>query len=551
MRRRQIVYVVGFVALTVVLLGASLLARNTPLLGLDLKGGVSVVLAPTEDVDSDVIDQTIEIIRNRVDALGVAEPEITRQGDNILVQLPGIEDQERALEVVGTTAELRFRPVLQELQPEGTTLEDLGIDPSATTTTVAPDPNATTTTVDPAAPTTTSTIPPTPDELREQYEAQLGLNVPTTPPEEDTADAVVVLPSFDLDTGEQVARYQLGPAPLVDAADPTKGYVVGTAVDSAEAMFTTEWVVQVDLKNGDQGADQINALATQCRDFDPVACPAGKLGITLDGEVQFAGNISSTATPPFPDGELVITGGYSKGQAEDIALALRYGSLPVELEAQSTQKVSATLGNDAKNAGLAAGAVGLALVAVYVLLYYRLLGAVALASLVLSAALLWVVVAYLGETRGLALTLAGITGLIVSIGVSLDSNIVYFEHMKEDIGNGRTPRSASERSFKGAFSTVVKADVASLIGAGALYFLTVGAVRGFAFYLGLAMVLDLAATYFFLGPAVQLLARRPGFSAHPRRYGLPAGPRSAPDVALATVPASTGGTGTGSSEVIG
>jgi preprotein translocase subunit SecD len=237
----------------------------------------------------------------------------------------------------------------------------------------------------------------------------------------------------------------------------------------------------------------------------------------------------------------VIQGNYSKDEAKDVALALKYGSLPVELEARSTQTVSATLGNDAKNAGIIAGIVGLGLVAIYVLLYYRLLGAVALVSLVLSAGLLWAVIAYLGETRGLALTLAGITGLIVSIGVSLDSNIVYFEHMKEDIKNGRTPRSASERSFKGALSTVIKADVASLIGAGALYFLTVGAVRGFAFYLGLAMILDLAATYFFLGPAVQLIARRPGFNAHPQWYGLPAGPAQPPPTASPSTTAPTPG----------
>jgi len=197
----------------------------------------------------------------------------------------------------------------------------------------------------------------------------------------------------------------------------------------------------------------------------------------------------------------------------------------VQLEPQSTQKVSATLGNDAKTAGIIAGIVGLTLVAIYVMLYYRLLGALALASLVLSSMLLWVVIAYLGETRGLALTLAGITGLIVSIGVSLDSNIVYFEHIKEDISNGRTPRSAAERSFESAWKTIVKADVASLLGAVVLYMLTVGAVRGFALFLGLAMVLDLAATYFFLGPAVKLVARRPSFNAHPTRFGLPRGPR--------------------------
>jgi preprotein translocase subunit SecD len=178
MRRRQVTYVVSFVALTVVLLTATLLARNAPVLGLDLQGGVSVVLAPSnpDDVPEGALDQTIEIIRNRVDALGVAEPEITRQGDNILVQIPGVEDQDRALELVGTTAELRFRPVLRELPREGATLEELGIDPNATTTTVAPttttaDPNATTTTADPnasttTAPPTTTTAAQTPEERR-------------------------------------------------------------------------------------------------------------------------------------------------------------------------------------------------------------------------------------------------------------------------------------------------------------------------------------------------------------------------------------------------
>jgi preprotein translocase subunit SecD len=535
MRRRQVTYVVSFVALTVLLFGATLLARNAPVLGLDLQGGVSVVLAPTEEVDSNVLDQTIEIIRNRVDALGVAEPEITRQGSNILVQIPGVEDQERALELVGTTAELRFRPVLRELPAEGTTLEDLGIDPNTTlapTTTAAvptttTDPNATTTTGDPAttsttttsvAPeSTTTTVAQTPDERRAELEEQTGISTPTTPREQDTADATVVLPEFDRD-GNQVRRYELGPAP-----------VTGSAVDSANDTVTQAGApyVEVSLKGGDEGTNQINQLATSCRNFD-ATCPAGLMAIVLDGRVEVAASIQSDSNPPFPDGNLSITGDYSGDEAEDIALALKYGSLPVELEARSTQTVSATLGNDAKNAGIIAGIVGLSLVAIYVLLYYRLLGAVALVSLILSAGLLWVVIAYLGETRGLALTLAGITGLIVSIGVSLDSNIVYFEHMKEDIRNGRTPRSASERSFKGALSTVIKADVASLIGAGALYFLTVGAVRGFAFYLGLAMILDLAATYFFLGPIVQLIARRPGFSAHPGRYGLPSGPSPTP-----------------------
>jgi preprotein translocase subunit SecD len=354
--------------------------------------------------------------------------------------------------------------VLRQLPLEGTTLEDLGVDPNATTTTTTAAPDSTTTT---PPESTTTTVPQTDEERRKELEDAYGIGVPTTPSDQDTADATVVLPEFDRKSGDVNARYELGPAPPVDPNDPSKGYIVGTSVDSAEARYSTQtgWIVAVNLEDGDGGADQINALATECRAGDStgitpcpgnqqMSCNAGNpatgcMAIVLDGRIQFAGVISSPDNPPFPNGELTIQGGYTKSEANDIALALKYGSLPVELEPQSTQTVSATLGNDAKNAGIIAAIVGLSLVAIYVLLYYRLLGAVALVSLVLSAGLLWAVIAYLGETRGLALTLAGITGLIVSIGVSLDSNIVYFEHMKEDIRNGRTPRSASSGRSRG------------------------------------------------------------------------------------------------------
>jgi preprotein translocase subunit SecD len=533
MRRRQKYQLIGFIALTLVLVGGTILAGNKPTLGLDLQGGVSVVLKPTEDVPTDTLNQAIEIIRNRVDALGVAEPEITRQGSNVLVQLPGVKDKDRALALVGTTAELRFRPVLRQLPAEGTTLEQLGIDPNTTTTTAAPTTTVapTTTTAAPGASTTTTasstttTVPPgstttttpqTPEERRKQLEDLYGISAQTTKPEDDKPEATVILPEYDRKTGKMTARWEMGPAQLT-----------GSGLDSAQAVYgaSSGWTVSAKFKGGDDGTNQLNTLATACRTGTEI-CPAQRMGITLDSKVEFAGGISATGDPPFPDGEVSIQGGYSQSEAKDVALALRYGALPVQLVPQTTQTVSATLGNDAKNAGILAGIVGLSIVSIYVLLYYRLLGAVAIGSLTLSGGLLWAVIAYLGETRGLALTLAGITGIIVSIGVSLDSNIVYFEHMKEDIGNGRTPRSAAERSFPGAYSTVVKADVASLIGAGALYFLTVGAVKGFALYLGIATILDLLATYFFVGPLVQLVARRSMFSEHPGRFGLPSGRRA-------------------------
>lgn len=540
--RKQRIRLLGFLALVVVTLGATLIAGNKPLLGLDLQGGVSVVLKPKAQVDADQLNQAISIIRNRVDSLGVAEPEITRQGNNVLVQLPGEKDVQRALNLVGTTAELRFRPVLRELPPEGATLESLGIDPN-TTTTAAPTTTAaatssvasttastttaagastttaagatTTTAATSTSAATTTTVASTPEERRKQLEEQLGLNVATTSRDDDKADQTVVLPEYDRKTGKMTRRWQMGPAELT-----------GKGIDSAEAKYTgvggtsSGWVVALNMKGGDEGTNPINALATACRAGDPTLCPAARLGITLDGVVQFAGTINSQETPPFADGKLSIQGGYDQKAAKDVATALRYGSLPVELEKQSTQTVSATLGTDAKNAGIIAGILGLGIAAIYVLAYYRLLGAFALASLALSGGLLWVVIAWLGENRGLALTLAGITGIIVSIGVSLDSNIVYFEHMKEDVKLGRTPRSAADRSFPGAWSTIVKADVASLIGAGALYFLTVGAVKGFALYLGIATLLDLVATYFFLAPAVQLMARTRHYAQNPGWYGL-------------------------------
>jgi preprotein translocase subunit SecD len=511
MRRRQKASLVLFVAVALGSLLLTLVAGNSPQLGLDLQGGVSVVYSPRDEVDSETLDQVISIIRNRVDALGVAEPEISRQGGNILVQLPGVQDQQRALSIIGTTAELRFRPVVRELPAEGVTLESLGLDPNATTTTAAPP-----TTAEGSAelPATTTTVPRTAEERRQELEDLVGLSVPTTPPEDDRADEVVVLPEYDRRTGEMTRRWELGPAQLT-----------GSALTDAQARYSTAqgWNVEVEFRGGDDGTNQLNALASACR-AGTEQCPAQRMGITLDGRVEFAGGIQSDANPPFPDGRVVITGGYDQRAARDIALALRYGALPVQLVPETAQTVSASIGNDAKNAGIAAGIIGVLLVSAYILYYYRLLGAVALGSLLLSTSLLWTIVSYLGETRGLTLTLAGITGLIVSLGVSLDSNIVYFENMKEDIRNGRTPRSATERSFVSAFSTIVKADIAALIGAAALYFLTVGAVRGFAFYLGLAVVLDLAATYFFLGPAVQLIGRRAAFTRRPSRYGLPSKP---------------------------
>ena len=548
-KKQQRNLLIGFLVVTLLAVGGTLAAGNTPQLGLDLKGGVSVVLKPTTATEAGTLDQAITIIRNRIDSLGVAEPEISRQGSNILVQIPGVKDRDRAIALVGSTAELRFRPVLKDsctknpsaigscIPDEGATLESLGINPDATTTTGAPtttDPNATTTSAattttvagatTTSTPVTTTTAVQTPAERRKSLEGLVGIGTPISTRDEDTADATVVLPERDEKTSKaSKILYQLGPTALtgkgISNAD-TKAPNVG----GGSAGYT----VSLSPRDGAEGRDPLNVVSAACFSHADT-CPTGKLGIVLDGIVVFAGTVQ---TANFP-GNVQLSGNYSRSAADDLSTKLKYGALPIELEQQSVQSVSATLGNDAKNAGITAGIVGLTIVSLYVLVYYRRLGAIALASLILSFGLLWSIITFLSATRGLALTLAGITGIIVSIGVSLDSNIVYFEHMKEDIRNGRTPRSASERSFKGALSTVVKADLASLIGAVTLFLFTSGAVRGFAFYLGLATVLDLIATYFFLGPAVKLIGRTAHFENNPTKYGLPSNSRGGPVVVAA------------------
>ncbi len=468
MPRNTLLSLLGIVVLSVAALAYTLIANNQPLLGLDLQGGVSVRYRATQPVeDPEQIDQAVEIIRNRVDGLGVAEPEIQAQGDGILVSLPGVEDQQRALELVGDTAIMRFRPVLQDLAP-GTTDR-------------------------PAA-----------------YPEDLPLDENGfTPLEAIEEDSIIVVPADP--TLAIPARYVLGPTGMT-----------GEGLSDAAGVFDgLQWVVSVDLQGGDIGENAFRELTTQCFIGAPT-CPAtgggpGRIAVDLDNQVISA--------PAVQDADLgnsfQISGSFDEESARELGLKLRFGALPIELEPENQQIVSATIGQDALQAGVIAGIVGLILVAIYIIALYRVLGVIAMISLAISAALLWSIIAFLGESQGLALTLAGITGIIVSIGVSVDSNIVAFEHLKEDVRNGRTVRTAINKSFPVAFSTIVKADVASLIGAVLLYALTVGAVRGFALYLGIATVLDLIATWFFLGPALQWVARTPSVAGSAAMMGIP------------------------------
>ena len=449
-RRRLLLPLVAILIVAFGALAATLAVGNTPVLGLDLQGGVSVVLQPPEEVqDTAVIDQAIEVIRQRVDALGVAEPDITRQGNAIVVELPGVDDQQRALEVIGQTAELRFRPVREVIPPAGT----------------------------PGAPPTTAPVVP-------------------TPRSEDVAEAEVTLPGETEGEGEPVL-YRLSPAGAL-----------GRDISDAQAVFDqTQWSVSLEFT--EEGITRFNQLAEACFNAQPT-CARGAVAIVLDGTVVSSPTVQNAE---FQRDQVNITGNFDEEEAKDLALVLRYGSLPVQLEQESVSTVSPTLGADSLRAGLLAGALGTVLVLIYLIAYYRALGLVVVLGLAVWSALQWSVISYLGERQGLALSLAGVTGIVVSVGVTVDSYIVYFERLKDEVRAGRSLRSSVDRSFKRAFRTILAANTAAFIGAFLLWWLTVGAVRGFAFFLGLSTVLDLVVAYFFTRPLVALLGRRTAFTS--------------------------------------
>ena len=554
-RNRRGLGFLGFiVVLAVFALSYTVISGNRPFLGLDLQGGVSVVLCPASPSDptvchkasdpavsEDTLNQAIKIIRSRIDSLGVAEPDISRQGSNVLVQIPGVKDQERALALVGQTAELQFRPVLavypvaasttdtttNDTTPNDTTPNDTSVGGASgstdtsqqglgvsgglvpgesalgtqTPSTVADSGSSTTTTattVDPAAAAASQSAIPT-----------------VTPSDQIKPEATVVLPEIDPKTKQTVRLYQLGPVA-----------VSGTALESASASISSrgQWEIRPVFKSGADGIDKFNAAAATCYPAS-ATCPTGKIAVVLDNNVLTAPTIQ---VANFQRDQITISGTYTEREAKDIATALRYGALPVALIAQQSQIVSATLGRDALHAGIVAGIVGFILVGLYMMAFYRILGVLAMFKLAIEGCILWGLLCYLGSSVGLALTLAGITGIIVSIGVSLDSNVVYYEHLKEDIRAGRTVRAAVDKSFASAWSTILAADGASIIGAFLLYFLTVGAVRGFALYLGIATILDLITSYCYMRPVVRWAIVSKRCAEHPGQFGLPAGPVESP-----------------------
>jgi len=465
----------------------------TPVLGLDLKGGTSVILRAPEGTDPDVLDKAVEVMRRRIESFGsVQEPEIQISGENnVLVQLPGVTDRERALAAIGQTGQLSFRPVLESSLFVSPLLVPEVIDLETTTTTTPGDASTTTeagettSTTEPA--TTTTTFPPGVD-------PETGLTI------EDDSAREAWLAEYG-DDGSVEFVYRVGPSQLS-----------GADLDSALAEFDTgeaQWVVGLDLSS--EGGERFQELTKQAASF-PLGDSRRQIAIVLDGEVVSAPQVSANvdANVGISGGSAVITMGTGENQqtaAQDLAVVLRYGSLPVAFERDQVQNVSATLGADSLNAGLVAGVGGLILVALAVMLYYRSLGLVTVLGLSVFGSLLMVTIGLLGRYMGTTLTLAGVTGIIVSIGITADSYIVFYERIKEEVRAKRTLHAAVEEGFSRAFHTILTADTVSILAAILLWLLAVGPVKGFALTLGIATFLDVVVAYYFTRNAVWIMAR--------------------------------------------
>lgn len=464
-------------------------ATFAPKLALDLQGGTQIILAPLlEDgatVSEEQLGQAVEIIRQRVDATGVSEASVKTQGNsNIIVEIPGTPD-ESTLKLIRSSAKLEFRPVIlaSQVATAGTT---------ATNTSAAP--------VAPSAkPTDASDNAWVTADVKSAFDALDCATAFRQPGQVD--DPTVPLITCDVNGFE---KYVLGPVEIEGAniADANAG-----TITTSTGASTNTWAVNLefDSTGSKQFADVTGRLY-------PQAEPKNRFAVTLDGYVITA----PTTNAVISNGSAQITGSFDKNSSKALADSLKYGSLPIGFEVQSQENISATLGSEQLASGLLAGAIGLLLVIIYSIFQYRGLAVVTVGSLAVAAVLVYLIITLMSWRQGYRLSLAGVAGLIVAIGITADSFIVYFERVRDEIRDGRTVSAAVEQGWKRAFRTIIVSGSVSLLAAVVLYLLTVGNVRGFAFTLGLTTLIDLGVAIIFTHPILQLLAKVNFFSSgHP------------------------------------
>ncbi|SFE65319.1 preprotein translocase subunit SecD [Actinacidiphila alni] len=552
--RALAVILIALVALT----GGMFLSGNTtPRLGIDLAGGVSITLTAKNNqggaVTKSNMNTAVDIINRRVNGLGVSEAEVQTQGSkNIIVNIPKGTNADQAEQQVGTTAQLAFRQVLTaangdpkaagtptpSASPTGTPTGSPSSTPSgkasstptgkasSTPTTTAtgtgtpqgravtdalksnvnkaPTPTPTAT---PSAPATTPSTGTSDVSIPADLQAKLDKLDCTDPKQRTAASEGVKATDKVVACGQQDKtwiKYALGPT-LID----------GKRVSGASANFDSQqgngWVVNLNFDS--KGASQFTKVTG---DLASQSAPNNQFAIDLDGNVVSAPSVSYALT----GGSAQISGSFTQKSAEDLANVLKYGSLPLAFNISDKTTVSAALGGEQLRGGLIAGAVGLALVVLYMLAYYRGLSMVAVASLLVSAALTYTIMCLLGEAIGFALNLPAVCGAIVAIGITADSFIVFFERIRDELREGRSLQPAVARGWPRARRTILVSDFVSFLAAAVLFVVTVGKVQGFAFTLGLTTVLDVVVVFLFTKPLMTILARRPFFARGHKWSGL-------------------------------
>ncbi|CAO1651834.1 protein translocase subunit SecD [Salinibacterium sp. NSLL150] len=510
---RAIVWLTALTVGLAVLIGAGSMfgaASWAPKLALDLEGGTQIVLAPQlesgQTVTGEQLTQAVSIIRDRVDASGVAEAEVTTQGaSNVVVSIPGVPDEE-TLKRIQSSAKLEFRPVLYTDVAATSTATETP-EPTDTATpdgeTATPTPEPTLATTPTAAPTDASDLNWITEALFDEFTnfdcASLD-NFSVAP----AGEALITCDSDGL------YKYILGPVEVEGSTitDASSGLVT-----SSQGISTGQWGVFPTFNA--EGTADVAEMTTRLFGFDETD-PRNRFGIVLDGQVISAPTTQGVITGGNPQ----ISGSFTQETAEILADQLKFGALPIGFEVQSSENISATLGSNQLNSGLIAGLIGLLLVVIYSLFQYRLLGLVTVASLIVAGVLTYLVIAYLSWRHGYRLSLAGVAGLIVAIGFTADSFIVYFERIRDELRDGRSLTGAVEAGWKRALRTIFAAKAVNLLSAVVLFVLAVGNVRGFALTLGITTVIDVLVVVLFTHPVLQLLATTRFFSSGHRLSGL-------------------------------
>jgi preprotein translocase subunit SecD len=516
----------------------------TPKLGLDLRGGTTITLTATNTTGTGTVDPNSlqlakTIIQSRVDSLGVGESEVTTAGDNqIIVTVPNVQ-QDELVRLVGQTAVLRFRAVYaaEQVQPPEPTPAATSEPTQSATTAPSDEPTAGASETaqapsdEPSAPASTEpsgtgnnkplpalpTAPPVPPD-----KACVAADGQGTPPDkalgwQPTEACQAAFAEFTCETKvnevadqglfacnqEKTEKYLLGPTLI-------EGNQLATAV-AGIPQNNVNWVVNLEFNS--EGAA---AFEQATREISQKSEPQNRFAIVLDGVSISAPSVNEA----IPGGRAEISGNFTQKSATELANVLKYGALPLAFDVSEVSNVSATLGGEQLRAGIIAGIVGLMLVIGYCFWYYRGLGIVVVASLGIAAILTYACVVLLGSSVGFALNLPGIAGIIVAIGITADSFVIYFERIRDEVREGRSLRTAVETGWRRARQTILIADTVSLLSALVLFVLAIGSVKGFAFTLGLTTLIDVVVVFLFTKPLMTLLARTKFFGGGHKLSGL-------------------------------